>query len=78
MDKHHFKFKSTVEIVPEKVIVGNEFPKNVCFLNDNIFNIKETEAYDTVICFGVLKWIHLSFGDNGFEKFFYKIFEVLK
>ncbi|CAD2092318.1 bicoid-interacting protein BIN3, putative [Plasmodium vinckei lentum] len=59
----------------------NEFPFNIYFSCSNIFdkcfeNIQN--KYDVIICFSVLKWIHLNYGDNKLILFFDLVYKLLK
>ncbi|CRG96507.1 bicoid-interacting protein BIN3, putative [Plasmodium gallinaceum] len=57
------------------------FPLNIYFLCSNIFDKrfnKIENKYDIIICFSVLKWIHLNYGDNHIIIFFDLIHKMLK
>ncbi|ETB57450.1 hypothetical protein YYC_04342 [Plasmodium yoelii 17X] len=59
----------------------NEFPFNIYFLCSNIFDkyFENVEnKYDVIICFSVLKWIHLNYGDNKLILFFDLVYKLLK
>ncbi|CAD2092271.1 bicoid-interacting protein BIN3, putative [Plasmodium vinckei brucechwatti] len=62
-------------------VCQNEFPFNIYFSCSNIFdkcfeNIQN--KYDVIICFSVLKWIHLNYGDNKLILFFDLVYKLLK
>lgn len=59
----------------------NEFPFNIYFLCSNMFDkyFENVEnKYDVIICFSVLKWIHLNYGDNKLILFFDLVYKLLK
>lgn len=35
------------------------------------------ERFETILCLGTLKWVHLNFGDLGVKALFHKAFESL-
>lgn len=45
---------------------------------DNIFLHKKEGLYDTIILFNVIKYLHLTFGDNAIIKLFEKVYSLLK
>ncbi|VTZ67915.1 bicoid-interacting protein BIN3, putative [Plasmodium chabaudi chabaudi] len=62
-------------------VCQNEFPFNIYFSCSNIFdkcfeNVQN--KYDVIICFSVLKWIHLNYGDNKLILFFDLVYKLLK
>jgi len=70
--------------IPDHGKPGSElrtFPHNVLFktaewVNDGL--VDDEKGYDIVIAFSVSKWIHLNQGDEGIEKFFRRVYEVLR
>ncbi|KEG02386.1 bicoid-interacting protein BIN3, putative [Plasmodium vinckei vinckei] len=62
-------------------VCQNEFPFNIYFSCSNIFdkcfeNVQN--KYDVIICFSVLKWIHLNYGDTKLILFFDLVYKLLK
>ena len=51
----------------------------VCFRSENYISNLDTsyEKFDTIMCLGTVKWIHLNFGDVGLTAMFHKAFESL-
>lgn len=60
-------FRSSVEFITK------DFLTNLLELENN----ESVEKYDTIFCLNVSKWIHLNYGDVGFEIFFYLVFRML-
>ncbi|SBS85975.1 bicoid-interacting protein BIN3, putative [Plasmodium malariae] len=57
------------------------FPFNIYFLCSNIFDEKFDKIecmYDIIICFSVLKWIQLNYGDDCLVLFFKLVHKMLK
>lgn len=69
-NKNIIKVERFLEVLPEGLTVKQEFPHNLFMLNDNFFNMEAKPIYDTVICLGTVKWVHLAFGDDGLQAFF--------
>jgi SAM-dependent methyltransferase len=76
--KYIIKAEKYLEILPEGLTVLQEFPRNLFLLNDNFLNLEAKPQYDTVICLGTVKWIHLAMGDTGLQAFFNKVHDFLK
>lgn len=51
----------------------------VCFRTENyISTVKDMhEQYDTILCFSLTKWVHLTFGDSGIKFLFLKAYSQL-
>ncbi|GAW81218.1 bicoid-interacting protein BIN3 [Plasmodium gonderi] len=65
----------------ENALCEYNFPFNIYFSCLNIFDeIFENvqKKYDVIICFSVLKWIHLIYGDNQVILFFDRMHNLLK
>lgn len=57
------------------------FPFNMYFMCANIFDKKfemTENKYDIIICFSVLKWIHLNYGDESLIRFFDTVYKMLQ
>ncbi|CRH00328.1 bicoid-interacting protein BIN3, putative [Plasmodium relictum] len=78
-------FNESYNFIGDTNLLGStdnyHFPFNVYFLCSNIFDKKFSKIenkYDIIICFSVLKWIHLNYGDNYIIIFFDLIHKMLK
>lgn len=54
------------------------FPYNFKFLCKDVFQLASSSIYDNVICFSVVKWVHLNEGDTGLIRFFHRLYSLLK
>lgn len=54
------------------------FPYNIKFLCKDIFQLSSSSIYDNVLCFSVVKWVHLNEGDTGLIRFFHRLYSLLK
>ncbi|XP_043706422.1 probable RNA methyltransferase At5g51130 isoform X3 [Telopea speciosissima] len=52
----------------------------VCFRKENFISSWRScsEAYDTILCLSVTKWVHLNWGDDGLITLFTKIWRLLR
>ncbi|KAK9148579.1 hypothetical protein Scep_007336 [Stephania cephalantha] len=64
----------------EKGAVLNDLLERVSFRKENFVKelYQESEAYDTILCLSVTKWIHLNWGDDGLITLFANIWRLLR
>lgn len=66
---------------PSKALFPNS---NIIFRQENyVGELKQiknpsTETFDTIICLGTSKWIHLNYGDIGIKVLFYNVYQQLR
>mmetsp|Transcript_13691 Transcript_13691/g.20528 ORF Transcript_13691/g.20528 Transcript_13691/m.20528 type:complete len:310 (+) Transcript_13691:214-1143(+) len=73
-----FIFKSTNNHKVDSNLRSQVFPYNLKFLCKDVFQLSSSSIYDNVICFSVVKWVHLNEGDTGLIRFFHRLYSLLK
>ncbi|KAG7446977.1 Bin3-domain-containing protein [Guyanagaster necrorhizus] len=71
----------SLPIPPNRNRGKHVFPHNVSFrasdwVNDQI--PEDSEPYDIIIAFSISKWIHLNQGDEGLQRFFHRVYSLLR
>ena len=61
-------------------LTKNYLYDRLCFRSENYIANLDTsyEKFDTILCLGTVKWIHLNFGDSGVKALFHKVYEQLE
>lgn len=61
-----------------KVDVSEAYHPQVKFEVKNVFDFESDTKFDTITCFSVIKWVHLTYGDDGIRVLFHKFHNLLR